>query len=86
MLENPSHAIAGVAEFFDPSTLDTMMRERTHLVFSEFAKLMEALKGSRNAARDRCFLLLMLRHGLRVSAACGLKLSQVDIDSRSGMV
>jgi type 1 fimbriae regulatory protein FimB len=52
------------------------------VVFAEFEKLMDAAKGSRNAARDRCLLLLMFRHGLRVSDACGLKLSQVDIESR----
>jgi integrase len=39
-------------------------------------------KGSRNEARDRCLLLLIFRHGLRVSEACRLKLDQVDIDSR----
>jgi type 1 fimbriae regulatory protein FimB len=59
-----------------------MMNDRKHLVSAEVAKLMEAAKGSRNAARDRCFLLLLFRHGLRVSEACGLKLSQVDTDSR----
>jgi type 1 fimbriae regulatory protein FimB len=37
---------------------------------------------SRRAARGRCSLLLMFRHGLRVSEACGLQLSQVDIESR----
>src|SRR5215470_16588097 len=65
-----------------PSTLDKMMSDRKHLVSVEVEKLMEAAKGSRNAARDRCFLLLMFRHGLRVSEACGLKLSQVDTESR----
>jgi type 1 fimbriae regulatory protein FimB len=59
-----------------------MMSDRKHLVSAEVDKLMDAAKSSRNAARDRCFLLLMFRHGLRVSEACGLKLSQVDTDSR----
>jgi type 1 fimbriae regulatory protein FimB len=44
--------------------------------------LIEATKGSRNEARDRCLLLLMFRHGLRVSEACGMKLDQVDTESR----
>ena len=58
------------------------MSDRKHLVSAEVEKLMEVVKGSRNAARDRCFLLLLFRHGLRVSEACGLKLSQVDTESR----
>jgi len=58
------------------------MRDRKHLVSAEVEKLLAATKGSRNAARDRCFLLLMFRHGLRVSEACGLLVSQVDTDSR----
>ena len=58
------------------------MSDRKHLVFAEVEKLMEATKGARHAARDKCLLLLMFRHGLRVSEACGLQLSQVDIESR----
>src|ERR1700736_1977682 len=42
----------------------------------------EATKGSRNEARDRCLLLMMFRHGLRVSEACRTKLDQVDTESR----
>jgi type 1 fimbriae regulatory protein FimB len=45
-------------------------------------KLIDATKGSRNEARDRCLVLLMFRHGLRVSEACGLKLDQVDTEIR----
>ncbi len=56
--------------------------DRKHLTTREIEKLIEAAKGSRNEACDRCLLLLMFRHGLRVSEACGLALSQVDIESR----
>jgi integrase len=45
-------------------------------------RLIEATRGSRNEARDRCLLLLMFRHGLRVSEACRMKLDQVDTQSR----
>ena len=66
----------------DTQTLDKMMSDRKHLVLTEIDRLIAATKGSRNEARDRCLLLLMFRHGLRVSEACGLRLSQVDIESR----
>src|SRR6266446_6545577 len=82
VLENRPRAVAGVAGFFAPLTLDKTMSDRKHLVFAEVEKLMDATKSSRNAARDRCLLLLMFRHGLRVSEACGLQLSQVDTESR----
>jgi type 1 fimbriae regulatory protein FimB len=59
-----------------------MMRERKHLVVAEVEKLLEVAKASRYAARDRCLLTLLFRHGLRVSEACGLVLSQVDVSSR----
>jgi site-specific recombinase XerD len=36
-------------------------------------RLIETPKGSRNEVRDRCLLLLMFRHGLRVSEACRMK-------------
>jgi type 1 fimbriae regulatory protein FimB len=58
------------------------MRACKHLVAAEVEKLLDAVKGSRHAARDRCLLLLMFRHGLSVSEACGLRLSQVDVESR----
>lgn len=58
------------------------MKARKHLTSAEVNKLIATTKGSRNEARDRCLVLLMFRHGLRVSEACGLTLSQVDLDGR----
>jgi type 1 fimbriae regulatory protein FimB len=58
------------------------MNDRKHLSGREFERLLEAVRGSRNETRDRCLVLLMFRHGLRFSEACGLVLEQVDIESR----
>ena len=41
--------------------------DRKHLTGREVERLIEATKGGRNEARDRCLLLLMFWHGLRVS-------------------
>jgi type 1 fimbriae regulatory protein FimB len=62
--------------------LKRTVENRKHLTGLEVDKLLAATKGARNEARDRCLLLLMFRHGLRVSEACGLGMAQVDTDSR----
>ncbi len=59
-----------------------MLNERKHLTSREVERLIEATKGSRNGPRDRCLVLLMFRHGLRVSEATGMTLDQVDTESR----
>jgi type 1 fimbriae regulatory protein FimB len=51
---------------------------RDYLTGLEVGKLIAATRGTRNEARDRCLLLLMFRHGLRVTEACRLKCEQVD--------
>src|SRR6516162_2384954 len=57
-------------------------RRREYLTAEEIAKLLSASKTSRNPERDYCMLLLMFRHGLRVSELCALKLSDVNLDTR----
>ncbi|MFZ0927645.1 MAG: tyrosine-type recombinase/integrase [Syntrophobacteraceae bacterium] len=59
-----------------------MTNDRKYITVREVEKLMAVTKGSRNEARDRCLLLMMFRHGLRVSEACALQLDQVDTESR----
>lgn len=56
------------------------MEQRKHLNHSEVEKFLAATKHGRHAERDKCLFLLMYRHGLRVSEACKMELSQVDLD------
>jgi type 1 fimbriae regulatory protein FimB len=61
-------------------------RTREHLTPEEVAKLLTAAKDkklSRNPERDYCLLLLMARHGLRVSEACRLTLSDIDLQGKT---
>ncbi len=65
-----------------------MKRERTreHLTQEEVQKLLTAAKkegSSRNPERNHCLLFLMARHGLRVSEACQLKLSDIDLERKT---
>nr|ART89720.1 hypothetical protein [uncultured bacterium] len=50
------------------------MNDRKHLTAREVERLITATRSSRTELRDRCLILLMFRHGLRVSEACALKL------------
>ena len=91
---SPLPCLCGFPGHRTGGTLDKMMNgrksentgrddsDRKHLTGREVERLIEATRGSRNEARDRCLLLLMFRHGLRVSEACRMKLDQVDTESR----
>lgn len=63
-------------------TLDKMTQARLHLTEREVGRLLQATKGRRHEERDRCLILLMFRHGLRVTEACAMTLAQVDLESR----
>jgi type 1 fimbriae regulatory protein FimB len=60
-------------------------RSREHLTQAEVAKLLNASRDktlSRHPERDYCLFLLMVRHGLRVTEACRLKLSDVHMEEK----
>jgi site-specific recombinase XerD len=54
------------------------------LTGEEMNKLLTAAKiASRNPVRDYAVLLLMFRHGLRVSELCAIKLSDIDVKHKT---
>ena len=56
------------------------VRTREHLTPTEVEQLLDvAGRAGRYGARDRTLLLLIYRHGLRVSEAIGLRWDQVDL-------
>jgi site-specific recombinase XerD len=57
-------------------------RTREYLTQEEVSKLLATSKQTRNPERDYCLLLLMARHGLRASEACGLVLSDIDLKEK----
>lgn len=58
------------------------MTERKHLTREEVDRMLTATKGQRHEKRDRCMLLLLYRHGLRVSEACKKTLADVSLEER----
>jgi type 1 fimbriae regulatory protein FimB len=59
----------------------SVRRQREYLTPDEVDKLLAAAKTtSHNPIRDYAIVLLMYRHGLRVSEACTLKLSDINLE------
>ena len=59
---------------------DAHERGKDFLNDAEIAALLDAAKAGRHGVRDHLLILVMFRHGLRVSEAVGLRRDEVDLD------
>jgi len=55
-------------------------RAKDFLTEGELVSLLDSAKAGRHGARDHLLLLVMFRHGLRVSEAVGFRRDEVDLD------
>jgi type 1 fimbriae regulatory protein FimB len=62
------------------ATTDAHERRKNFLSETEVVTLLEAMKQGRHGIRDHLLVLMMFRHGLRVSEAIGLCRDDVDLD------
>lgn len=60
-----------------PKNLDVRCRE--HLLPDEVEALIKGARSSRNPERNSTLILIMYRHGLRVSEAVALRWAQIDL-------
>lgn len=59
---------------------DAHNRAKDFLTSSEITALLDAAKEARHGVRDHLLMLMMYRHGLRVSEAIDLRRDEVDLD------
>ena len=55
------------------------MTKRKHLTQTEVESMLDMAKQSGNPERDYCFLYMSFIHGFRVSEACRLRVSDLDL-------
>ncbi|EKN5096026.1 tyrosine-type DNA invertase [Yersinia enterocolitica] len=59
------------------------MNQRKHLTQTEIERLLAKAREGNNPERDYCFIYMSFIHGFRVSEACQIRLSDLDIQGCS---
>ena len=62
------------------SAVDQPGRGKDYLTTAEMTALLDAAKVGRHGVRDHLLMLMMFRHGLRVSEAVDLRRDEIDLD------